>query len=48
LKHRVRRTDGSFTWALSRAVPILGVDGNVVEWFGAASEITQRNEAEQT
>jgi signal transduction histidine kinase/CheY-like chemotaxis protein len=46
LEHRVRLADGGVGWVLSRAVPILGPDGEVVEWFGAASDITARREAE--
>ncbi len=47
LEHRVRRVDGSLGWTLSRAVPVLDSRGNIVEWFGAASDITTRKVAEQ-
>ena len=47
LEHRVCRTDGASGWAISRAVPITSSDGEVVEWFGAASDITGRREAEE-
>ncbi|MGI4844475.1 MAG: hybrid sensor histidine kinase/response regulator [Janthinobacterium lividum] len=47
LEHRVRRIDGSGGWALSRAVPILDAKGQVVEWIGAASDITERKAAEE-
>lgn len=46
LEHRVRQVDGETGWALSRAVPILDPEGRIVEWFGAASDITARKEAE--
>jgi len=46
LEHRVRRVDGSIGWTWSRAVPILGQGGEIVEWFGAASDVTLRKEAE--
>jgi len=46
LEHRVLRPDGSIGWALSRAVPVLDAHGNVLEWFGAASDITARKDAE--
>jgi GAF domain-containing protein len=46
LEHRVRRVDASVGWTFSRAVPILGPGGEIVEWFGAASDITARKEAE--
>ncbi len=46
LEHRVRRADGSLGWALSRAVPLLDPRGEIKEWFGAASDVTARKEAE--
>ena len=42
LEHRVRRADGSEGWVLSRAVPIVDGSGEVAEWFGAASDVTER------
>lgn len=47
LEHRVIRADGTLGWTFSRAVPILGKDGEITEWFGAASDITELKEAEQ-
>lgn len=47
LEHRVRRADGSLGWVLSRAVPLLDAAGEVREWFGAASDVTARREAEE-
>lgn len=41
-EHRVRRADGSTGWVFSRAVPVTDEDGAVIEWFGAASDITER------
>jgi signal transduction histidine kinase len=47
LEHRVRRLDGTSGWTLSRAVPLLDGNSRIVEWFGAASEITERKEFEK-
>jgi PAS domain S-box-containing protein len=47
LEHRVRRVDGSVGWTFSRAIPMLDANGKIIEWFGAASDITQRKQAEQ-
>lgn len=47
LEHRVRRADGSVGWTLSRAVPVLGESGEILEWAGAASDVTARRAAEQ-
>lgn len=46
LEHRVLRVDGTLGWTHSRAVPILNERGEVVEWFGAASDVTERKRAE--
>lgn len=45
-EHRVIRADGSPGWARSRAVAILGEDGEILEWFGTASDVTARHAAE--
>lgn len=47
LEHRIRRTDGTLGWTNSRAVPLLNVNGEILEWFGAASDVTARKEAEE-
>jgi len=47
LEHRVRRVDGTLGWTLSRAVPVIDKNGNIVEWFGAASDITARKRDEE-
>ncbi|MCS0616237.1 ATP-binding protein [Massilia kyonggiensis] len=47
LEHRVRRLDGSVGWTYSRAVPMLDARGEIEEWIGAASDITERKLAEE-
>jgi len=47
LEHRVLRVDGSVGWTLSRAVPLLDDRGEIDEWFGVASDITERKVAEE-
>jgi PAS domain S-box-containing protein len=47
LEHRVIRTDGTLGWTISRAVPILNDAGEIIEWFGAASDITNLKIAEE-
>ncbi|MEZ4831579.1 MAG: PAS domain-containing protein [Caldilineaceae bacterium] len=46
LEHRVRRANGTLGWTLSRAVPVLDQNGEIVEWFGAAGDISERKRAE--
>jgi PAS domain S-box-containing protein len=47
LEHRVLRADGTSSWMFSRAVPMMDANGEIVEWFGAASDITARKRAEE-
>ncbi len=47
LEHRVRRVDGTLGWTFSRAIPLLDAKGEIVEWFGAASDVTERKQAEE-
>jgi signal transduction histidine kinase len=46
LEHRVNRSDGTSGCVLSRAVPILNEQSEIVEWFGAALDVTARKNAE--
>jgi PAS domain S-box-containing protein len=48
LEHRVVRADGSVGWMLSRAMPLINAKGEISEWFGAASDVTERKRAEET
>ncbi len=41
LEHRVVRADGSLGWMLSRAVPVFDDAGEIVEWFGTASDLSE-------
>lgn len=47
MEHRVLKADGSIGWTFSRAIPILDDDKNIIEWFGAASDITSQKEVQQ-
>jgi signal transduction histidine kinase len=42
LEHRVQRVDGSYGWIFSRAIPIIDERGKVLEWFGAASDVSEK------
>ncbi len=48
LEHRVKRKDESPGWTLSRAVPVLDESGEITEWFGAASDITERRSVQES
>lgn len=40
LEYRVINEEGNLRWIFSRAVPILDEHNNIIEWFGAATDIT--------
>jgi signal transduction histidine kinase len=42
MEHQVRRADGTVGWVFSRAVPLFSPLGEIIEWFGAASDATER------
>lgn len=46
LEHQVVRADGGLGWTHSKAVPILDDGGNIIEWFGTASDVTDGKLAE--
>lgn len=45
-EHRIRRSDGTLGWMLSRAVPITGSDGELFEWIGTALDISRHKQTE--
>lgn len=47
LEHRVRKVDGSIGWTYSRAIPILDDNNEIIEWFGAAKDVTDRKRAKE-
>ncbi|HEX7690600.1 MAG TPA: PAS domain-containing protein, partial [Burkholderiaceae bacterium] len=47
LEHQVVHADGTIGWTFSRAIPVVDDHGEVVEWFGAASDVTRRKRAER-
>ena len=47
LEYRLRRaSDGAYRWHLARAVPILDDNGEVVSWFGSATDIEDLKHAQ--
>ena len=47
MEHQVVTVDGSLGWTYSHAVPLLDADGDIVEWFGTASDVTEHRRAAQ-
>lgn len=44
VQHRVRMKDGSYRWHLSRAYPYKDENGNILKWFGTATDIHTQKE----
>jgi len=47
LEHRVRHVDGALGWTFSRAIPLMDDRGEIVEWFGTATDVTNRKHIEE-
>jgi len=45
-EHRIRRHDGAYRWFVVSALPFIGVDGQVVKMYGAATDIHDRKQTE--
>ncbi len=43
---RMRRGDGQYRWFLTRALPLRDELGNIVKWYGTATDIEDRKQAE--
>jgi PAS domain S-box-containing protein len=49
IEYRFRRaSDGNYRWHLGRAVPMRGESGEIVKWFGTATDIDDRKRAEDS
>lgn len=46
-EHRVLKADGGTGWIYTRAVPLFDENGDISEWFGTASDITNRKQQEE-
>jgi PAS domain S-box-containing protein len=44
---RFRRVDGQYRWHLDRGVPLRNEDGNIVKWYGVATDIEDRKRTEE-
>ena len=43
---RMRRADGQYCWFLARALPLRDELGNIIKWYGTATDIEDRKRAE--
>ena len=44
----LRGQDGTYRWHLSRAIPMHDADGQIVQWFGTATDIDDQKRARET
>lgn len=44
---RVMTPEGAIVWLASRAIPMLNEAGEITQWFGMATDVTERRSAEQ-
>ena len=47
MEHQVKLVDGSLGWTYSHAIPLLDANGEIIEWFGTASDVTGQKQAQQ-
>jgi len=41
-EHRIQMADGSYRWHLSRALPALNEAGELIRWYGTATDVHER------
>lgn len=47
IEHRVRLVDGSYRFFLARGVPVLDLEGKILEWVGTHTDITAHKQAQE-
>jgi len=48
IESRLRRSDGTYRWFLSRCCPLVDRSGHILGWYGSDTDIHDRKEAEET
>lgn len=46
VEHRIQISDSSFRWHLSRGIPVRDEHGQVIRWFGSATDIHELKQSE--
>jgi PAS domain S-box-containing protein len=46
-EHRMINSAGQYRWHLGRAVPLKDSEGNIIQWFGTATDIEDQKNAEK-
>ncbi|WP_284351415.1 PAS domain-containing sensor histidine kinase [Roseisolibacter agri] len=47
IEYRFRGADGAYHWFLGKAMPLRDDAGEIVEWFGTATDITERKQLDE-
>ncbi len=47
IESRLRRSDGTYRWFLSRCCPLVDRSGHILGWYGSDTDIHDRKEAEE-
>ncbi len=47
IESRLRRSDGTYRWFLSRCCPLVDRSGHILGWYGSDTDIHDRREAEE-
>ncbi len=47
IEHRIQQADGTFRWHISRAVPARNESGQIVRWYGSATDVHDLKCAEE-
>jgi PAS domain S-box-containing protein len=48
IESRLRRSDGTYRWFLSRCYPLIDRSGQILGWYGCDTDIHDRKQAEET
>ncbi|MBG1264227.1 ATP-binding protein [Nostoc commune] len=46
VEHRLRQADGTYSWHLTRALPMLNENSQIIRWYGTCTDISERKLAE--
>ncbi|MBD2242160.1 ATP-binding protein [Nostoc sp. FACHB-888] len=46
VEHRLRQADGTYRWHLTRALPMLNKNSQIIRWYGTCTDISERKLAE--
>lgn len=47
LRHRLRRSDGTYRWVDARAEPMRNAEGDIVKWYGVCLDVDAQMHAEE-